>query len=537
LSDLVATTRSRPRNERSPEPVRRVPAWVLWLGGTALLGIAIWVPDMASGPNLAEAPWFIELLHRVSAGDALYEDQFYGVMPLAVWVGLPAVLVFGVQISVLKALDALLYAAGAVFAIAAAKRLGVGVAGQVLVGIASVVYLVLPSSTPYAQMAYAAQVGALAAIATWLRADPGRSATAALILAGSAAGVSIASKQTVGALTLAASIAVVVAARAGKDGSSRARLRDAGVLAAPAVVIPALTLLPVAIAGDLGAFWRYAIDKGPYLEHGSVSYLEPFRALGDTWGVPPANPDIFLRQLGILAAPAALLGLAVTVRRGGEWLLLAAFTTAAVASSYPRLNLPSAIPISSVAIAWSARQLAGSRLRELPARMALAAIGLLLLTTAYGTLVLPVRAAIRDGYATSHVEHFDGVMVRPSFDHVAATVGAGLSTADAGQNRTFVLSPSSGFDYLVSGLRNPTRHGFPFASTFRDGDVAELERQIESGQILRVCLRDYGLDPLAPAMLEDWVRSRLSKGERVGPRADTPFGYLGCTIYRSPVAD
>jgi hypothetical protein len=523
--------------ESSGRRLRRIPTRVLWLTATLVLAASLWVCDMASGPGVLDAPFFLQVLDRISAGDALYDDHFYGVMPLALWAALPGALLVGSQIAVLKGLCALASAAAATCATFAAARLRVGVAGQALVGTASVAYLVIPSATPWSQMAYAAQVGALAAMASWLRADPGRPARAALFLAGTAVGVSVASKQTVGALTLLACLVVVALARAGKDGSARARLRDSGVLAMPAIAIPALTLLPVAIAGDLGAFWRYAINKGEYVSHGSASYLDQFKVLGDLWGLPPEHLAAFLVHLYVLIAPLALFGLAATVRRRGDWLLLAAFTVVAIASSYPRPNLVASVPVSAVAIAWSARQLAGSRLSPVSARLALTATGLLLIPTVYAALLLPGRAAIEDGWTISHVDHFDGILAPPEFDRAAAAIHTGLTTADGGQDRTFVLSPEAGFDYLVSGVRNPTRHDFPLATAFRDGDVAELEGQIQTGQIARVCLGSFGGSPLTPRALVDWVGSQLSRAERIGPVADSSVGYLGCTMYRSPAGN
>jgi hypothetical protein len=487
---------------------------------------------MAGGIYAADSDWFLYLLDRVAHGDALYSDRFFGVMPLSVWAGLPGVILIGPQIAVVKGMYAASSAAAATLAAYAARRLGVGRAGQGLVLLASVAYLFMPSYAPYKPMAYAAQVGALAAMSAWLGASGRGGGDRALLLAGVAVGISVASKHTVGALTLAACLLVVWLARGGKEVGARARLRDTGVLLAPAIAIPVLSLVPILIAGDLGDFWRYAITKGEYVERGSVSYLSGFEAIPDVWGLPPSNLHLALFLLGIVATPLALLALAITVRRQGEWLLLASFTAAAILSSYPRADLLIAIPVLSVALAWSIRELAGSRVGLVPARVALGSLALLLAATAYATLLRNVQVDIREGFPIGAIKNHAGVPVPPEEARATGEVGGELAAVDGGENGTFVLSPYAGYLYLASGLTDPTRQDYPYASTFRSGDLQDLERRLASGEIPRVCLGPYkGSGRLRPAALESFVRSHLRRSVRVGPLADTAFGYLGCRIY------
>jgi hypothetical protein len=524
--------------EKAERGLHRVPGWARWLTGTAILALALWACDMASGLNYYDAEWFLQLLDRVGHGDALYSDRFFGVLPLSVWVGLPGVLLIGPQIAIVKGLNALASASAATLAVYAARRLGVGRAGQALVLLASVAYVVVPSYSPYKPMAYAAQVGALAAMAVWIRSSAGQRGNLQLLLAGAAVGVSVASKQTVGALALAACLVVVWLARDGREHALRPRLRDAGVLLAPALAIPALTLVPVLLAGDLDSFWRYAVTKGDYVGHASISYSYAFTVLGDLWGLPPTNLHLFLFYLGPVVAPLALLALAASFRRRGEWLLLAVFTAAAIASSYPRADLWAAIPVLSVALAWSFRQLVADRVASRLAKLAFGAAALLLAATAYATLLRPAYIDVRDGYDIGGIENNAGVPVSPELRRAAGEIGGELAAVDGGENRTFVLSPDAGFIYLVSDVHDPTRQDYPAATTFRNGERAELERRIASGEISRVCLGSYKTwGGLRPAGLESYVRSSLMRGERIGPPGAADFGFLGCRIYRSPAAD
>ncbi len=174
---------------------RRLPAWLPWLGGTALLSAAIWICDMGGGIRIGDSNWFLYLVDRVAHGDSLYSDRFYGVTPLAVWAGLPGVLLIGAQAAVVKGLNALASGASATLAAYTARRLGVGRAGQALVLLASVAYTLLPSHTPYKVMSAAAQVEAMAAMAAWIAAGRERSTGAPLLLAGTAVGIAAATKR------------------------------------------------------------------------------------------------------------------------------------------------------------------------------------------------------------------------------------------------------------------------------------------------------------------------------------------------------
>ncbi len=174
-------------------------------------------------------------------------------------------------------------------------------------------------------------------------------------------------------------------------------------------------LVPVAIAGDLGDFWRYAIVKGPYVERGSYSFLDGFRIVFDLWGFPPVSLHDFLYYLGNFAAPLALLGMVLTIRRASEWVLLAAFMVAAALSTYPRPQFVAAVPVFAVAIAWSLRQLIGDRIWAWPARFALGAITLLLVATAYATVLRPAVHGIREGYRVGGIAHHAGVLLTPGW--------------------------------------------------------------------------------------------------------------------------
>ena len=231
--------------------------------------------------------------------------------------------------------------------------------------------------------------------------------------------------------------------------------------------------------------------KGPYVDRGSYSFLDGFRIVFDLWGFPPVSLHDFLDYLGNFAAPLALLGMVLTIRRASEWVLLAAFMVAAALSTYPRPQFVAAVPVFAVAIAWSLRQLIGDRIWAWPARFALGAITLLLVATAYATVLRPAVHGIREGYRVGGIEHHAGVLVDPRLARATGELGGELSRADRGENRTFVLTRYAGLLDLVSGVVDPVRDDVPFASAFRSGDRRELKQAMASGEIARVCLGSF----------------------------------------------
>ena len=129
---------------------------------------------MGGGIRIGDSNWFLYLVDRVAHGDSLYLDRFYGVTPLAVWAGLPGVLLIGAQAAVVKGLTRsglreLRNPRGLHGPASRSRpgRAGPGAACQRRVH-------VLPT-TPYKPMAAAAQVGAMAAMAAWLAAGSERS--------------------------------------------------------------------------------------------------------------------------------------------------------------------------------------------------------------------------------------------------------------------------------------------------------------------------------------------------------------------------
>jgi hypothetical protein len=89
--------------------------------GDLLTGIGLFVASVllsiaggfAAGLTPYDEAWFLQVVHRVTSGEVLYRDVFFGVTPLSVQMTAPAVRLFGAEILVIKAVVGLCFALSA----------------------------------------------------------------------------------------------------------------------------------------------------------------------------------------------------------------------------------------------------------------------------------------------------------------------------------------------------------------------------------------------------------------------------------------
>ena len=460
------------------------------------------------GVSPGDESWFLLVAKRVAEGDDLYRDVFYSPLPLAVYVTAAPVAVFGAHIAIVEVLIALTWACAALIVVTHARR----VTGSALVAALALMAIVIVAppqrNSLYTPLAMLLLLLCML-IATRLVETTGNRLA---LLAGVVAGLSFASKQTVGAGALAALLLCVGLA----PGVHRAR----SVLAAVGgfVAVTAAVALVLALSGVLNDAVRAGFtSKGEYLAHGSLSYT---RALWDAVRFLPSEPAAAFDTLPLLLAPPVAAVLVVAAGRralSATVLVPAAFAIAALAATYPRFgatHLGWANP-AVVACAVAAVGPLGS-----PRRLALAAAPLAVGCAVAATLA-PVAWA-RGQLVISSLRAFEGApLSRGSEDDAARLVHA----IRPGESVLFVTE-RAGFFYLVTDARNPTPYDVPAASNSGPREVAAVEAGLRSGAINAACLGGrltYADEPsLRPLALERVVRRELQ-----------PVADLGvCVLYR-----
>jgi Dolichyl-phosphate-mannose-protein mannosyltransferase len=513
----------------------RLRPFLPWVGAALAATLIVWAIDLASGSAFADDVWFVQVLDRVRAGDALYEEVFYGVPPLAVWISLPFTAVLGSELAAVKLVSAAIAVATALVAIGIARRVGVGRYGQALVGLTSIGFITLPSFSPYNPLAYLMLLTCLWTLLGWLASakESDRIASPWLIAAGVLAGLAVTSKHSVGLLALAASVGAVLLFAPGHRLDLARRLARAAVPVAAAATVTVIVLLPVLLSGSLGDFSSMALDKGEYARSASISYLDGFELLGDAVTDPLGSPRLLPHGLAFVILPISVLALGAAIgedlRTGGT---LGLFLLAAIAGVIPRADtyhVLLAMPMAAIALAWSLKPLAA---RWPPLSSPVAAGGLAVLVIGCAGLSLfdfPRRVLSHDP-GIAGTSPFRGVLLPSDQREGIARMADQLAAVDRGEGRTFLLVPDAAALYLAADVPNPTRFDYPTNAGIRDSDT-DLLAEIARGRIDRVCFGSYalGFEPLAPERLIRDVQRTMVPTGGIGP---APFPLPSCLLYR-----
>ena len=480
-----------------------------------------------SGVNTRDEAWFLQVVSRVSDGDILYRDVFFGSTPLSVWLALPLVALFGAQVAWVKLLAVAVLAATLGLVVWVARGLGAGPGVSLLLAAAVLAFSPANRGSLYQPLATLFLLACLAAALAWMRASP--RAWVWAFVGGAAAGLAFASKQNVGIYALAALLATIPLA------GVRDRLRDAGVALAGFAVAAVLPIVPVAATGGFDAFVDYGFrNKGAYSDLGAVGYLEGFRmeavdvrellAGGEViYAVPPAY-----RSVLYLVVPAALVLLVVAFvrargieRRRVE--VVGLFAVAATAAIFPRadgIHLSYVAPVLLVA-AWYALDLLlrGRSRGRLTAVVVVAALAVVPGVAALAAW--PALQAIDRDAHLSTLPHMRGVLFEPARERRIERAADTLAAAGT-DGSLFLAMPEAGFYYLVSGVESPTPYDFPLAIAFGRTGQAELVQRVESGEIDAVCLGYRRLGDLTPWQLVHAVKVSMEPSERTA----------ACRVYR-----
>ncbi len=522
-----------------------VPRWAWILSGAALTAVVL-VADLAHAPSTGDAGWFLHITSRAGDGDLPYEDFFLGVLPFPLWANLGATALLGTEIAVQKLLIVAAYVTSALVAARIALTLGVSPLGAGLVCLASLAYVPLPTGMPYSPLSYLFLLAALSLVLGWRRAGDAsdqRRARTLLALAGAAAGLSLAGKQTVGAAAVLALLACVLAYSPRGAGQWLGKLRDASLAGAVAAGVVIVVVAPVALGGGLEEFWYQAFDKSEYIQNSSVSYLSGVGDLAEL-AVDPDGEWTALRLNTVFLVPiltALALAAAALRSRRAELIPVATFAAAAVAAALPRaayFKVADAVPLCAlaIAVAWTAaRQSAGppnpGRARGMKVAGAAAAV-ILTAILAANLIREPVRS-FNEGADVGGVDHYRGSLFpRPMRDQARDQADV-LRQAELGGD-VFILTPVSGFLYLVSGVDSTTRHDLATLDTMRDRGQEEVIAALRGGEIESVCLGNYVGNPQRPEQLDRWVRAEMEPADA----GSTTAGLLPwqCVIYEFPAA-
>jgi 4-amino-4-deoxy-L-arabinose transferase-like glycosyltransferase len=508
-----------PDGGAGPAPARgRLATIAPW----AAVAIVIFSAAAATGLSTWDEAWALQVAHRISEGDVLYRDVFFGATPLWPYVAAGGISIFGTHILVIKAIQALTLVGIAAVGSSIFARL-TGRTSWLLRGAILVMPLFLVV-TQYTLLAI------LLLLSTWLmliRWRDGEGDTRALLGVGVAAGLCFLAKQNIGILALAAALLSISFSR--KRAASTV-MRDAGVLLPSFIAVVGLGLLPTIIAGGWQELLDYGfLNKEAYLRYTEGdSYFRQFSVLFD--GIATANLRLSFGGLYVflpLITGVAIATAAVRAGRSDSW-TIAPFIGAAMLSTFPRMWLDLMVAIGPpmiVGLAWAYDRHASMIPRRGRSIARAVAVGWVLIG-AIALTVPPVRGILNGSLQVSSLAHFEGILMPPDVEGSIRSRAERLRT-EAQTNDPFLLMPDAGLYYLASGLRNPTPFDYALVTAMGRSGAADTVEAIGAGEIREACVGDLtaaDLGPQRPAQLERAISLHME-----------PIGWTGaCLLYRYP---
>ena len=503
-----------------------------WFGWGMLLfagGLALTVSNLTISND---ETWFWQVAQRVTRGDRLYRDVFYGATPLAVSLAVLLIRSFGSRLLVVKLINSACFTAIGLLVIRIGFLLGLPAGWFPLFVIGFLFVFCSPwtmgTGAPYTPLAYTFQLGALLMILQVLKYGdfPGIGSPWLYVFsAGAFAGLSFSTKQTAGLYTFA-----VVFGSLGLLGLVNwtvLPLSTTGLVLALVgfcAAVMLFTLFPVLSAGSWSKFLDYAfLNKRTYLRLAGISYtyLDGIQAFLRAFRTPFTRRSLLTGYAHIpyLVPPLVLIVLPVLILSLHHlyWSFLAVLTLfliAAIADVFPRVSLhhlSCAVPVFLPILGLGIHQAA--LLLNLGAWVWVIAMACLL----PGLFVVVYRRwrAVRLGvFAFSRAPGFQEVMMTRDASAYLEELKRQLDVVREGEPVLF-LCASAGFLYRFCQLQNRTPFDYPLLTAFGLSGEQEVIDAICVGQIRYVCMDYPEADPLTPTRLKDFVLNNMEKRAQI----------------------
>jgi hypothetical protein len=510
------------------------PNWLGWLAWGMLLWTISFLLSLASPIISNDETWFLQVIERLGRGEALYRDIFFNVPPLSALIAWLAIKLTAHQLFILRLLQSLYFTLLALSAGWLSRQLGFRPRSVIFIGLALLAYAppwVLGTGVAYTPLAYLFQLAAFNCLYFYARLLPDqrmeRTGIWLLLAAGGLAGLSFASKQTTGMVTLTAlGIAMLLLHRQFQRGQIWGRALT--ILAGFTLAILLIVGIPIIVNGGWTQFLDYGfLNKRTYLAIAGIGYWEGIAALPLLAQVTPSWSNLhrlLLQTQYLLPALALLLigiGLLITPsRRRSGWVVLV-FLCAALLDIFPRVSIyhiSCALPMTFVAIGFGWRQTSLKFPR--PVLHLTAWVTLVWVCLGLTSLFLQPLELSRQGYIPSILPHLRGVWIEPHLQKKLVRQGERLQRL-AENKPILLITPNAAQLYLTGNLINPTPFDYPLATAFGLHGQEQVILSIDAGAIPLVCMADYSDNILNPAKLSGYVTAHLKATKRL------PF----CNLY------
>ena len=526
MAAVVGPLNGRQSLSRVADPFPQATAMRLaWVCGAGIVALSCVIALTGYSPH--DESWFLRVLERVNAGETLYRDVYYPLLPLAVYVGAAATFIFGPNFLVLQALFAACFIATVWICDSLARQLEIPRVGRALLLLGVCVW-----SSPaaidhvwslYQPMATLFLLLCLRMVLAWSRQTVEKRKRIELAVAAIAAGAGFASKDQVGALTLVALLVSVTAVAVHRKFSVPQLLRTVAGVMTVFIGTVLLTLVPVMVWGGLEQLAEYfVVEREAFVRTSSISYFDGldhfFRSMIRFAFI--RDPFEVLHFSLFLLAPLVIVSLIVILfqHRGEDRIraaILVAFSTGAWLAIFPRSDIWHVLFVSAmtvVGLIYATDRLFGSpMLRNM-------IFGLVFVCLSVGFAEAVYASAVRVivlKFDFLRLPHFQYAMMSHShIDELRQNRVKLQAVATTGP--LFLLTHEAAFYYLITNIKNPTPIDYPVAGSMgRDGE-GKMIRAIQSHENSLVCLQSYPEPALRPMRLENFVRTQMLLVGRLG---------------------
>ena len=430
--------------------------------------------------------WFLQVVKRLSEGELLYVEVFFGSGPLAPYLTALGVKIFGCHIFLIKSLGAAIYALHGsillkIFLLFSPKRENYW----------SLIGLLLIFPDPYLS-AGGSLYSPLASLLLW-------SAFYALqkekfFLAAVMAIACLFTKQNTGALAI---VAVLLAT----PSNQKFKLVKYMILSS----IAGLSLfLPQLTSGNGKAVFDFMFaNKIAYLQNAPLSYLENAFKLFDLTGYQTISGIRIAARYLIYFLPALCLLLPLKK----NLLTPTLFISADLAATFPRCDiyhLMIAAPGLCFGVSLFFELIHNKNFLRLFCRLVFMIFFATLVTI---ELFWSVNRMSDQHLTKSTLPYLSGAIVNQDFEKKAQITAQKLTNSD----KLYIQSDMAALLYLISNQPNLTPYDYPLLTTFRKNDQKKIIQMIETGIIKNICYSKYSDQKLAAQEIEDFMEKKTFK--------------------------
>jgi len=429
---------------------------------------------------LVDETWYLRVIQRMLEGETLYRDVYLNVTPLpayltVVWIG-----AFGVEMLAMRMLTVVCFLLTVAVCLRIARLVDIGKKAQGLPVISLCGYAPpgeIGLGAPYSPLAFLFFLCAFSLILKWKEEYPpppvlpseGRErkwrSLLLLASAGAIAALSFASKQNIGAIALALTGFVVVAA------DPRRSLGPIALLGSVFCLTTTALLLPVWFTGGWPQFLDYGfLNKTSYLTYGGISYWGGFWRLLKMISDPGAV-DI-VRQIGReamsffpIAAGMALVFSWRMLRSNRHIWPLWGFLIAGFLCAYPRfdyIHLAMALPPAMIGLLYAWRSFA--TVFAAWTRYVHAGVAVWVFLWSVYMARDGMHWLLSDHYRLADLPHYRGILAHHAWHEKVRRTAEDIRRY-ATDDHPFILGAFTGFYYLLTGLKTPTPFDIPMRTS------------------------------------------------------------------------